>query len=101
MADYSVHKAKHATLGASTVDVVTLGKNWRRVEVVNRDGAAAIFVRLGSTSPGINGDDSDVLPAAIGSVVMRSEEAGNTVVRLISAGTPAYSVIGVEDEPEG
>ena len=97
MANLSAARAKSAALSAATADVVTLGRNFRRVEVTNRSGDAEIWVRIGGTNPGVGGDDATCLPAAIGSVVIESNERGNTVVRLISSGTPTYTVEGLEE----
>lgn len=64
-----------------------------RVEVLNVDGAAAVYFTTNGTDPTVGGDGCHVLPAAIGAVEVNDETAGSTsVVKLISAGTPKVSV---------
>ena len=98
MATGSATFAYHSTLTASTVDVVTLSRGTVFVEVYNRAaaGGADIYVTTGSSaSPTVGGNDcyiitpqsSDTLPT------YRLQGSDSNVVRLISSGTPAYSVI--------
>lgn len=84
----------HATLVASTVDTVTLTNTQiDEVEILNRDGSAEIYFTVDGTAPTVGGNNTNVLPAAVGSVVVGVRRAaGGVVVKLISAGTPAYSV---------
>lgn len=97
MATYSGMRIKHQQLTAATVDTVTLNADYPQVEVVNRDGAAAIFFTIDGDAPTVEGDNTHVLPAAISGVTVPSNaDTGDpTVVRLISSGTPKYSVRGV------
>lgn len=85
----------HLTLTAATVDQVTLPGNYGRVEVLNRDGSDEIYFTVDGATPTVGGDGTHVLPAQIGAVVVPSSGRGATVVRLISAGTPAYSIRGI------
>jgi hypothetical protein len=95
MASYSVDRAKHATLVASTVDTVTLGRDFNEVEILNRDGTAAIYFTVDGSTPTVGGDNALVIPAVIGSVTESTLDiSGTNVVKLISAGTPSYSVTG-------
>lgn len=95
MATSTVTTAKHATLSASTVDTVTFSDNVQAIEVVNRSGSAEIFFRLDGTSPTVAGDECYVLPAAAGAALrLGSQGEGTDQVKLISSGTPTYSVIG-------
>lgn len=95
---YTVARAKHATMAAAntaeTVTLTDLATKRGEIEVVNRDGAAAIFFTTDGTAPTVNGDDCWVLPAAIGSFIVKSPADAAAVVKLISAGTPQYSVQG-------
>lgn len=86
---------QHAQLTAGVVLPLTFDQDFDRVEVVNVDGAAAVYFRVGQTDPGVAATGSQVLPAAIGSVEIDVTTAGPTEVRLISAGTPKVSVRGV------
>jgi hypothetical protein len=86
-------------LTASTVDTVTFADDRTEIEVVS-DGAAALYVRTDGGTPTVAGKFSYVLPAGVVSSrkipvsSARSASAGGTVVTLISAGTPTYSVMG-------
>ncbi len=96
MATYSGAWIKHAQLAAATVDTVTLSADYAEVEVVNRTGDAEIFFTVDGATPAVAGNDTHVLPAAIGGVTVNpNADGGNTVVKLISAGTPKYTVRGV------
>lgn len=87
---------QHVTLVADTVATLTFDSNFGRVEVLNVDGAAAVYFRTDGTAPTVAGAGSHVVPAAIGSVEVSDDTAGqNTVVKLISAGTPKVSVRGL------
>lgn len=96
----------HATLAASTVTTLTVDVTdpkpgnlsfadppKPRVEVLNVDGAAAVYFTTNGTPPTVAGDGCHVLPAAIASIEVNDETSGPTsVVKLISAGTPKVSV---------
>ena len=86
-------RSKHGALVAATVTTVTLDADYDSVEILNR-GASDLWVRLDKTDPVIGADDNYVCVPG-GFVVLPVPTAGNTEVRLISAGTPAYSVAGV------
>ena len=84
---------RHVTLVAATVATVNLVNNAGRVEVTNRDGAAAVYFTVDGSTPTVEGDDTHVVPAVIDRVEVVDETAGTTsVVKLISAGTPKVSV---------
>lgn len=82
---------QHATLVASTVTTFTFDSAFTAVEVLNVNGAAEVYFTTNGATPTIGGIGSDVLPACIGSLVVQPSAAGNTVVKLISAGTPKVS----------
>lgn len=64
-----------------------------RVEVLNVDGAEAIYFTTDGAEPTIAGEDCHVLPAAIGAIDVAVDSPGTSaVVKLISAGGPAVSV---------
>lgn len=97
MASYSIasgERAAHAkTLVGSTVDTVTFAYHAPEVEVVSLDGAAAIYFTADGSTPTVGGVATYVVPAAIGSRTVRLPlGAGVTVVKIISSGTPIYSV---------
>jgi hypothetical protein len=84
------------TLVADTVTSVDV--NSERIEVLNRDGSAEIFVRIGSTAPTVGDTDPKTfcIPAVAGAArSFYRNIAGSDktqTVKLISAGTPTYSV---------
>lgn len=92
-------RIQHYTLQGSTVKTVTLDKDYHVVEVVNVDGASAVYFTIDNVSPTVAGDDCEVLPAAIGALQVADPPqrvvVNPTVVKLISAGTPKVSVKGV------
>jgi len=85
----------HGTLVAATVTTVTLDSDHNSVEVMNRSGSAEIFFTVDGTNPTVGGNDCDVLPAAINSIEAPAFKKGATVVKLISSGTPTFSVRGL------
>jgi hypothetical protein len=96
VASYTVaadlHGAYAKTLVASTVDTVTFTDDIDRVEITS-NGAAAVYVTVDGTTPTVAGAGTFELPAGAASVrEIAVPTAGGTVVKLISAGTPVYSV---------
>jgi len=87
-----VARTRHVTLTADEVETVELGINAARIEVLNRDGAAAVWFTTNDDDPTVGGNNTYVLPAAIGAVEVPDEVKGPSVVKLISSGTPAVSV---------
>lgn len=88
--------AVHAkTLVANTVDTVTLDSDWDWVEVVS-DGAGALYVRVDGSNPTVAGPNAFVLPAGVASSrEIKVRTSTPTVVKLISPGTPTYSVMAL------
>ena len=98
MASYTASRAVHNTLTATTVDTITLSAQYVRVEVLNRSSTGDIFVTLDGSTPTVGGNDTYVVPATgVGTFVNpanTSQPPTSTVVKLISSGTPSYSVTG-------
>ena len=88
---------QHATLAAGIVTPLVFDQDFQRVEILNVDGAAAVYFKVGQSDPAVAATGSQVLPAAIGSVEVDVTTSGPTEVRLISSGTPKVSVRGVVD----
>lgn len=85
----------HRTLVAGQITTVDLDRNYDRIEVLNRDGSSEVFFTTDGSEPGVAQDGCHVLPAAIGAVEVADQTSGrNSVVKLISAGSPAVSVRG-------
>lgn len=86
----------HVVLTANTVATVTLdGRDFSAVEVLNVDGAAAIYFTADGHAPTVGGDGSNVLPAAIGGLTVATVDGRAPVIKIISSGTPRVSVRGV------
>lgn len=81
------------TLVADTVTSVDV--NSERIEVLNR-GSAEIFVRIGGTAPTVEDTDPATwcIPAGDARVFYRDIAGSDKTqtVKLISSGTPGYSV---------
>lgn len=95
MASYTVAKAKHATLVASTVDSVTLSLDFGSVEILNRSTTDTIYATVDGSTPVVAADDTIFVgPGQSVVTTMPTTGAGTDVVKLISSGTPSYSVTG-------
>lgn len=94
MATYAVAEDTIAvhdkTLVASTVDTVTFHDTPQSVEVLT-DGTAAIYVTVDGTAPTVGGANTLKLPAVISARTIKHGNRGQPV-KLISSGTPTYSV---------
>lgn len=93
-------QSSHGTLTAATVATVSVGAdvvdNWKAattIEVLNRSGSAEIFFTLDGSAPTVAGPNTYIVPAAIGSVMVDVTLDGPVTVKLISTGTPTYSVL--------
>lgn len=83
------------TLVASTVDTVTISRDCEKVRVYNDTGTAAIFYTTDGSAPTVNGVNCYRVPASVGAYSEVSVTGVSpTVVKLISSGTPTYSVEG-------
>jgi hypothetical protein len=100
MASYAVASGEVAaygkTLVASTVDTVTFtGVDKNTVRVHNDNGSASIFYTVDGSTPTVNGAATYRVPAVAGAYSeVDVPTSGQTVVKLISSGTPTYSVVG-------
>jgi hypothetical protein len=89
---------RHGSLTASTVAEITLpDQRFGKIEVTNRSGDAEIyFIVLADTDPDVEptveGDDCEVLPAAISALEVNAPDPAPVVVKLVSDGTPDYSI---------
>lgn len=84
-------QTKHVTLVAGVPMTVTLETNGARVEVFNR-GVDDVWFTTDNATPAADADDVHI--ASAGSAVEVADETSgqNTVVKLLSAGTPKVSV---------
>lgn len=96
MASYTIAAGDTAahdkTLVASTVDTVTFTDTIRAVEIIS-DGTAAIYLTTDGTTPTVSGPKTSKLPAGtITSLTLTPTSGEATAIKLISPGTPTYSV---------
>jgi hypothetical protein len=99
MSTFNVVQASHSTLVAATVDIVNLSSAASLVVISNRSAASGdIYWRFSAggqaVAPTVAGADSFVVPAGQTRSYTRPSPSGITQVKLISAGTPDYSVEG-------
>lgn len=83
---------KHGTLVADTVASVEVDGAPSTVEVLIVADPAPIYFRVDGTDPTVAGDDCEVVPAGIGAALVVDAGDPPIEVKLISAGTPTYSV---------
>lgn len=96
MAAFSVAAGEHGvyqkTLTASTVDTITYAADADNIEVWG-DGTAAVYFTVDGTAPTVEGKNTWELPSgAASSRIVEVGTGGGTVVKVVSAGTPKYSV---------
>ncbi|WP_327222998.1 hypothetical protein OG229_02320 [Streptomyces platensis] len=96
MATHTVAKGDlgaHAiTLVAGQVETTTFTEDLDEVTIVSLDGAAALYFTVDGRTPTVGGANARVVPAAIGAVNIDVPTAGNSVVKVISSGTPTISI---------
>jgi hypothetical protein len=78
-------------LTAATFDEVAFTDSLKAVEVTS-DGSAAIYFTTDGSAPTVAGPNTHEIPAVPAARTSVVSKAGATVVKLISAGTPTYSV---------
>lgn len=95
MAAYSVATGKRGAydkvLVASTVDTVTFADDIDSVEIVT-DGTSKIYVTVNGDTPAVSDAATIIVPAALGIRTIPTPSSGAPAIKLISAGTPTYSV---------
>jgi len=92
MATYSAAKSLGVkTLTAATVDTVTLTYGFKFVEVKNW-GTDRISFRVDGTNPTVDGNECYIVGGGEGLNVPSLSDPD--LVKLISAGTPSYSITG-------
>lgn len=78
MAAYAEIRSKTATLSTTTVDTVTLGQPWDRIEVANQSTTLPLYVTFDGTTPTAAGDDcSYVGPSQ--SIVVRAPQLNSSL----------------------
>ncbi len=95
MAEYTIADGDIAvhdkTIVADTVDIVQFETDPPAVEILT-DGAAPLYVTVDDSEPEVSGSTTYILPAVMCSRTIRhSDRVGR--VKLISDGTPKYSVM--------
>jgi hypothetical protein len=84
----AVARAKHGTLSAGVAVTVDFTSSGGEIRVANKGTAGEIYFRLDGTAPVSLADDNYcVTPGSSVIVTTQSKQ-----VKLISAGTPTYSV---------
>lgn len=106
MAGGTVNLAHHGTLAASTVDTVNLNGSYPVVEIINSQATAGTFIYVtvsyktyntgspvAAATPTVAGADTYLVVGNYGHLLIESDPGGYIAqVKLISAGTPTYSV---------
>jgi len=92
-------RIKSGTLVASTPQTVTLDQAYPFVEVCNVSATAAIYFSVNQTAaPTVAGDDCEVISAGSPRTTVGAPGVSVTVVKLISSGTPTFTVAGRGDD---
>lgn len=99
MASGSSRRVYSSTLTASTVDLVVLTEGGYGVEVINTTGTAPIWFTISEQGgacpvPTIGGTTGEFCAASVAGYSMKVRHEGlfGSVIQLISAGTPTYTV---------
>jgi len=82
--------AHDKTLVASTVDTVTFAAQVEQIKIWT-DGTAAVYFTVDGTTPTVSGSHCFKIPATVLSETVNVQTMAPTV-KLVSAGTPVYSV---------
>lgn len=100
MASGAANPNYNSTLAAATIDTVTLSAGPAVIEIMNVDGTSRIDYTTDGSAPVVGGNTKTrTLPATQCVDVVNVKSDGSTVIKLISAGTPKYS-IQVQAGPE-
>lgn len=87
---------EHGTLTATTVATVTITAGSDILVICH--GTGPIYGRTDGTAPTVQGDDCFAVPSNGWRIVRSGDRDGTRDVKLISAGTPDFSVESVEDD---
>ncbi len=84
----------HGKLTANTLKVVSPGKLYTQARILNVDGADRIYIRGDGLDPAAPWTDCEMIPAAMGYITirLRADQDGDSEVRLVSPGSPEFSV---------
>ena len=99
MASYTVDAGDRGvhgkTLVAATADTVTISTKVHRgyIEIVNENTTSAISATTDGTTPTADADTAYYVPPNSVKSIPVSAYASSHTVKLISAGTPKYSVV--------
>ena len=91
LAEGAVGAHEHV-LAANTADTIEFAEDLKRVEIVNVNGAGAIYFTVDGSAPTVGGEGCGYLPASACSRIVTSRSPEKTIVRLISAVPVKYSV---------
>lgn len=104
MATNSVVKSHHGTLTTTNEDIVKLTQFWDTIEVENKDGSNALYVRFGGTAATSAGAGTDYVgpnqnKTFRGGIIAPGAVVGSTstpphYISLIGSGN-AYAVTGI------
>lgn len=90
-------EAFDGALVGSTILPLTFTKAHVGAEIVNVSGSSPIFFTVDGTAPAVG--TSEEIPAIAGAQArVMFDETELVVVKLISAGTPTYSVVGIDEQ---
>jgi hypothetical protein len=98
MANISAGRVATATLTANTVDLVFLTAPGQTIKVSNQSGTAPIFYTVSHPGgacpvPTVNGSNCYAVASVAGTYgFVRHDGMYGSIVQLISAGTPQYTV---------
>lgn len=83
------------TLVENTVDTVTIEGDCEAVEVINESGSKAVYFTTDGSAPTVKGATTHEVSAIAGRT-LKVNTGGivgeNTIIKVIAAGTPEYSV---------
>lgn len=87
---------EHGTLTAATVATVTITAGSDILVICH--GTGPIYGRTDGVDPTVGGDDCFAVPSNGWRIVRSGDRVGTRDVKLISAGTPGFSVESIEDD---
>jgi hypothetical protein len=89
---------RYATLVAGVVNTVTFAQDYEQVELLNIDGSTEVSIRVGAgtVDPPVAGETGvELLPAAIGPLLLDVHSSGPTVVKLLATSAGRVCVRGL------